>query len=447
MTKIDKVTGRAGAATVNITPPYPVPGTSGDVFIRGNEDSDLLAHAVVVSDGSTLGAVVSIDVLIIDRATTLWIKELASVRTGIPKENILIAATQTHSAPAAGPSFRRDTQPDPFFVDFLVSRTAEAIEQAYSSMRPAVIAAGDAPTDGITFNRRLIKPNGTVMHTVVIQQWPKDNDMDPDFPPEGPVDEDVGYIMFEELDGAPIACLMSFSCHNHSSCAPYFHRDMFGRAGDMVRSKLGTNTPTPFLAGACGDTMWVDVKKGLPKDPISHTWEIGEKIADAVLNDVKSKQRHNLSSVRFSSDVMEIPDRSLDDSEFCEDNCRGSHVGAMQFAANRYGPEKVVLASRGDSSCLVEVAAMSISDQVAISTSPAERFAVFGLEVKERSPFKVTLISDLTNGYCGYVPTEKGFEGKGYETHRSTFQSRLVKDAGRIITEKAVELLEQCKNS
>ena len=80
--------GRAGAATVSITPPNPVPTYGGHYLVRGQEDSDILAHAVVFSDGVQTGAVVSADVLVIDRCTILWIKELASLRTGIPQDNI-----------------------------------------------------------------------------------------------------------------------------------------------------------------------------------------------------------------------------------------------------------------------------------------------------------------------------------------------------------------------
>jgi hypothetical protein len=67
--------GYAGAATVNVTPPNPVAGYLGNVFIRGNEDSDILAHAVVVIDGNTSGATVSVDVVLLDRATASWAKE------------------------------------------------------------------------------------------------------------------------------------------------------------------------------------------------------------------------------------------------------------------------------------------------------------------------------------------------------------------------------------
>ena len=54
-------------------------------------------------------------------------------------------------------------------------------------------------------------------------------------------------------------------------------------------------------------------------------------------------------------------------------------------------------------------------------------FVELGLEIRRRSPFQVMFMASLTNGYCGYVPTEKAFEQQGYETHRSVYTSRLDK--------------------
>ena len=123
--------------------------------------------------------------------------------------------------------------------------------------------------------------------------------------------------------------------------------------------------------------------------------------------------------------------------------CRGDAVAIQDMDRARWTAERKVVASRGDeTSCIVEIGAISFSN-TAISTNPSELFVEFGLEIKERSPFEVTLISELSNGYCGYVPTEHAFDEGGYETHRSVFSSRLAKNAGRIITEKSVDLLTQ----
>ena len=57
----------------------------------------------------------------------------------------------------------------------------------------------------------------------------------------------------------------------------------------------------------------------------------------------------------------------------------------------------------------------------------------------------MTLVSELTNGYCGYVPIEEAFAQRGYETHRTVYTSRLAKDGGRRIAEASVEMLERLR--
>lgn len=439
--------GRTGAATVNITPAGPIPGYFGNIFRRGKPDTDLLAHAVVFTDGESTVAMVSADLVLIGRPEVQWAREICELRTGIPAKNIFIGANHNHSAPACAPAWRSGNQPDPFYADFFVHKVAEAVVKAKASMQPAVFATGQAKAPGIAFNRRLLRPDNTVVHTVVLQQSPGANDLDPDFPPEGPVDDEVGYIFFESPAGKPLACIMSFSCHNHSATTATFHRNLFGRAVDTMQQRLRSDIPVAFLAGACGDTMWVNPKAPLPTDSEAFTWEAGGKLADAVLKDLNGKPRHAIRDVKSESVTFEIPDRTFEESEFCEDNCRGHDKKSWQFAQERYGPERLAVIERGPTECIVEVGAISLAGAVAISTNPAELFVKFGLEIKQRSPFPVTLISELTGGHCGYVPTEEAFEHGGYETHRGVYASRLAKSGGRTITERSVEMLQRVAGS
>jgi len=81
----------------------------------------------------------------------------------------------------------------------------------------------------------------------------------------------------------------------------------------------------------------------------------------------------------------------------------------------------------------------------AISSNPAELFVEYGLEIRKRSPFAVTPVSELTNGYCGYVPTDRAHRQRAYETHRTVFTSRLALNAGRTITDRSLAMLRQCR--
>ncbi len=421
----------------------PLAGYFGTVFRRSKVDSNIMAHAVVFSDGAETVVFVSLDVTFIGRPEVLRIKELCQLRTGIPARNIFIAANHAHSAPSAAAAFLLGADPHPVYIDFLTEQVAKAVTSAKESMRPARMAAGNAPAPGIAFNRRLVRPGGTVV-LVVALQGSTDHDFSPSYPPAGPVDDEVGYIWFEDAQGAPIGSLMSFACHNHSAGSLYFHRDLFGRAGDAIRQELKSDMPTVSVAGACGDVMWLDPRVGPPKEAEAFTWETGRKLAKALLRHVHTAPRQEIYGIRVESSLAEVPDRAPADSEYCEDLCRGRSERDLAFARARYTPEREAVAVRGETSCLVEISAVSIGDSVAIATNPAELFVEFGLEIKKRSPFKTTFISELTNGYCGYVPTEAAFLQKGYETHRTVFTSRLSKGAGRMIVERSVEMLEKC---
>ena len=123
-------------------------------------------------------------------------------------------------------------------------------------------------------------------------------------------------------------------------------------------------------------------------------------------------------------------------------NPGGRNRDNREFHRMRYEPEEVAVRRRGQTSCDVEMQVIAFGP-VALVTNPAELFSVYSLKLKEASPFQVTLVAELTNGYCGYVPTPEAFQHRGYETYRTVYTSRLAKDAGQQILRDSVDLLRQ----
>ena len=154
--------GMAGAATVNITPIGEIDSWGGTSLRRNEEeDSDLLAHAVVFTDGDATGALVSLDMAILDRAHALAMREACAVRTGITAEHITIAVNHAHMSPRAAPGFvvnRGGT--DCLYVGYLCRRVVEAVAVAKERMRPARIVFGNAPTTGKDITQRRIGNKG-----------------------------------------------------------------------------------------------------------------------------------------------------------------------------------------------------------------------------------------------------------------------------------------------
>jgi len=104
----------------------------------------------------------------------------------------------------------------------------------------------------------------------------------------------------------------------------------------------------------------------------------------------------------------------------------------------------------------VEIQAIKVGD-IGFVSSPSEYFVEFQLDIKKRSPALRTFVSELANGWVGYVPTKKAFEEnmkhvpsdpmksfdhKGYEV-RSALSRGFLPGVGELIAETAVELLER----
>jgi neutral ceramidase len=84
-----------------------------------------------------------------------------------------------------------------------------------------------------------------------------------------------------------------------------------------------------------------------------------------------------------------------------------------------------------------EVQVFRLHPDVAVVLLPGEVFADLGLAIKRRSPFKHTLVIELSNDNPAYIPTEKGFKEGSYET----VNSRIAPGGGERLVETAIQLL------
>ena len=77
---------------------------------------------------------------------------------------------------------------------------------------------------------------------------------------------------------------------------------------------------------------------------------------------------------------------------------------------------------------------------MAISALPGEPFCQTGLNIKAKSPFKMTMTVGMANDYAGYLPTEEAHGLGGYETWRAKSSFLEVK-AATVIQDAALGAL------
>jgi hypothetical protein len=426
---------RVGAAMTDITPTRSLVNYNNGILAYDADATPLRCHAVAFDDGKTKGAILSVDTTFIDRSLLLTIRDGCERATGIPGHNILVAATHTHAAPASCPSFLSGALPDPVYVDQLVDGAVEAVATARGDLRPSFIKAVNCSAPGFEKNRRLIRPNGLVVMSGA-------NNADLRLPAAGPIDPVVPILAFTDPGGYPIAIVTNYAVHNNCVGGVY-HGDLGGRIGDALRETYGLQLVTPFLEAPCADVIWAGPKEG-PRRGDALARLIGDSVCEGVSVALGETSPVPVEEIRMRVTVEDYPDRLWEDSTFCRDDSRGDTPEARARQRRRYDPEEATVLARGETKCPLELMGISFGE-TAIITNPAELFVEFGIEIKERSPFDVTLVSELTNGYCGYVGTEKAFEEQGYEVHRTVYTSRLVKDSGRRMTDASVQMLEDLR--
>src|SRR5689334_10529849 len=212
---------QAGAAVVDVTPDKLPVLVNGGMFTRsiGQINTRVHARALVLSDGKTQFAIVVVDSCMMPRDLLDEAKALASKRTGIPADHMLISATHAHSAPSCMGAL--GTDPDPDYVPFLAGKLAEVIATADAKLQPAQVGFGKIDAAEFTASRQWIRQPGKI-------------DLDPFGNPTvranmhagsnwadvtgeaGPKDPDLTLISVQSREGKPLAVLANFSMHYFS---------------------------------------------------------------------------------------------------------------------------------------------------------------------------------------------------------------------------------------
>jgi len=97
--------------------------------------------------------------------------------------------------------------------------------------------------------------------------------------------------------------------------------------------------------------------------------------------------------------------------------------------------------SKQGSTLSLDIQAFRLSNNTAIVTLPGEMFVEQGLTIKNLSPFDNTMVVELANVGCGYVPNRKAYLQEGYEIE----QARLAPGGAEIMVQALVDMLRELK--
>ncbi|MDF1814968.1 MAG: hypothetical protein P1V20_22380 [Verrucomicrobiales bacterium] len=457
---------RAGADVTDITPlaeQYPIStaGSMRAVFIEKNE-ARIHCRTIMLGNDDTLVSFTLVDSCLVPRSIADSAKRMASEKTGIPAANMTVAATHTHSAPAATPAFQ--SNPSVGYQIYLTEKIAESIAKAHSRLEPAEAgwAVGSDPTQ--VFNRRWFvnepyeNPFGVTTDKVR---------MNPGYnkgggkvsKPAGPVDTDVPVLAIRSSkeDKKPIALLANYSLHyvgnppRNSEGKSQFSGDYFAAFAEIMAEKVaqGRDDYVAVLSnGTSGDINNIDYSSPPPESrpaPGEQIKTVAQSVADAAYEAFETITYHDDLPVAVAGRELDLGVRKAD-----KEGLKRAHeiLGSPEQLINGnlsareaiYARETLQLREYPDT-VPVRLQSVRIGD-LCINTTPCETFVEIGLELKKLSPFDTSFTIELANGYNGYLPTPQQHAWGGYETWRAK-SSYLEVDASVKIIEAFKEMMAE----
>jgi neutral ceramidase len=449
---------QVGFAAADITPPIgkEVPGGFTKAYSTSIHDP-LLATAAVISDGENRVALVGIDSLSVKGSVVQAARAIIEQRTGIPGGHVMVAASHTHNggpcvgalpgdfAQAWDPEFCEDlaqnhaTAADPEYLHELTHQIATAVILADQRKQEARLAVGRGCEPTVAFNRRFKMRDGT--------QMTHPGKGNPDIvEPAGPTDPEVGVLSAWTPDGQFLGAVVNFTCHGTvftggiSADWPYFMRI-------TITNTLNPDALVVFLNGACGDVTQVD-NLSMRESEFGEKWarRVGQKVGAEALKVIAEAEPAELLPLDARQTWLTIKTRDVSEERFQ----RALSLVTSDAPHDHewwYARDEILLHenNKWEPSVRAEIQAIQIGPAAYVS-NPAEYFCQFGLNIKARSKFPYTWVVELANGCIGYVPTEEamGPRGGGYEP-RLAMSSKLVPEAGQMIEDASVELLNSLR--
>jgi hypothetical protein len=380
---------KAGAAVIDITPPKLPVLVNGGMLSRYVDkiNTRVNVRAIVATDGKTQIAIVVADSCMMSREVLDDAKKMASAKTGIPADRMLISATHAHSAPASMGCLGTDA--DPAYVPFLKEKLVEAIAAAQAELKPARIGFAKADAAEFTALRQWIRrpdklaedPFGNLSVRANMHAGAKWDDAVGE---SGPEDPDLSLISIQTQDGKPLAVLANFSMHYFGD--KDISADYFGLFSEGLQQRIPAGKMVGIMSHGCsGDIYRVDYKVPAEQRPKPTIDEYTNGLLDIAMKAYAGIQYRDDVDVAMAEKRMTLKYRVPDKQRLEWAQRIMAEVGDRipKTTTEVYAREQILLHEKQQTEIVVQ--ALRIGD-IGIATTPNETYAITGLKIKAASP-------------------------------------------------------------
>jgi len=396
----DEPAWKAGVASVKITPHKPMwmAGYAARDKPAEGTTQELFAKALAFEDGEGARVViVTLDLIGITRDLRQALEQRIEAEHNLAPHALLLNASHTHCGPElrTGKADVYRLEPEYVaqireYVKWLQDRIVLVVGNALQQLRPARFSYSHGRA-GISMNRRLLTPEG-------VRNSPN---------PDGPVDQSVPVLRVEDKDGALVAVLFGYACHNTTLGFYQFCGDYAGYAQEYLEA-AHPGTTALFLMGCGGD------QNPYPRSTLELAQQHGRALANAVEAALQWQQPRPISGPLRSS-LEEV---------------------TLQFAAPPTGDELKELLEKGNrferrrAEILLEtldthgrindeypypIQVVQFGGDLTLVALAGEVVVDYSLRLKKELTGPLVWIAGYSNDVFGYVPSLRVLKEGGYE--------------------------------
>ena len=442
----------AGFSRVDATPPpgLPIPGYFSHRVADGVLDP-LYIDCVAVSDGENRALIYCVDDLHLTNPFFEKAFPAITEATGVPRDRIYVHATHTHTGAADWPRPGYTEDENKLIREFAnvrIAKLAEAGQLAIANLAPARIGVAKTVCPNISFIRRYRMKDGSVRTNPGLRN-PNVKE------PLGTPDETLQLVRFRRT-GAPDIAIVNFGTHPDTVGGTKYSADWPGVVRQTFENAVGGGVKCLFLNAAQGDVNHhyrfpppgrVALNKERATCSTAIAKHMGRAVAGAAIAvwDVCEDIPAGPVRGRVAPHSMPTNMPTADELKWVElfDAGRKDEIplSGMEIATLTGKGSRVRRLKNGPASVDIIVSSIAIGDSLAFAGLPCEPFVDIGRAIKEQSPFRTTLVTCLTNGSEGYIPSTKAHSEGGYEG----LSSRLAAATGDKLVAAQIGQLKELK--
>jgi len=387
---------KIGISKTNISPEKSIELAGYGFYLNRFSDGikhNLCAKSFIFSIQSKLIALITLDLLGLNRDTTSKIRKKIVVQTNIPEKNILLSSVHTHSGPASV-YLRGVGGFDKNYVNSIIDKVVKSAVTAFESMSECKAGFGKVKAPKICYNRS--KNNYDIKNY-------------------------IDFLKITDNKDKIISVLLFYGCHSvvlrddNTKITP----DFSFYTCKKLEDKLGIET-AGFFQGSSGDI-----------DPITKNNDfeeaktIGEKLANPIIKEIYKINTYEFCTIGILTKYVKLPTNNLSFSDLenikkeIKRNQKAKFLDLQYPNSLRVEREwteqmlKKLKTEKIDDYIEAEFQFIKLNDRILVGI-PAEMFYSIENKIKKNLDDNSYIFVGYTNDFLGYFPDYEDFKNKGY---------------------------------